>query len=82
MSERRTQTEWTFKKELIRKSIHLCSVIFLIAYVVVSNSVNHKVALLFLSFMLIILFELEYVRLETGEKIPFLRKLWEYRRDK
>ena len=82
MSERRTQTEWTFKKELIRKSIHLFSVIFLIAYVVVSNSVNHKVALLFLSFMLIILFELEYVRLETGEKIPFLRKLWEYRRDK
>ncbi len=76
------QELWSFKKELIRKSIHLFSVVFLVSYVLVSNSVNHKVALLFLSFMLIILFELEYVRLELGEKIPFVRKLWEFRRDK
>jgi dolichol kinase len=74
--------DWSFKKELIRKSIHLFSVIFLVSYVLVSNSVTPKVGLLFLSFMLIILFELEYVRLELGEKIPFVRKLWEFRRDK
>ena len=78
----KTIRNWSFKKELIRKSIHLLSVIFLVSYVLVSNSVNHKVALLFLSFMLIILFELEYVRLELGEKIPVVRKLWEFRRDK
>ncbi|OGF44651.1 MAG: hypothetical protein A2452_08040 [Candidatus Firestonebacteria bacterium RIFOXYC2_FULL_39_67] len=76
------EKKWSFKKEVIRKSIHLFSVIFLIAYVLVSKEVNHKVALLFLSFMLIILFELEYARVEVGAKIPFLRKLWEYRRDK
>jgi len=76
------EKDWSFKKELIRKSIHLFSVIFLVSYVLVSNSVNHKVALLFLSFMLIILFELEYVRLEIGEKIPLIRKLWEFRREK
>jgi len=74
--------KWSFKKELVRKSIHLFSIIFLIAYALVSKTVNHKVALLFLSFMLVILFELEYVRVELGAKIPFLRKLWEYRREK
>lgn len=74
--------KWSFKKEVIRKSIHLLSIIFLVAYVLVSKEVNHKVALLFLSFMLIILFELEYARVEVGAKIPFLKKLWEYRRDK
>ncbi|MCX5776974.1 MAG: SEC59/DGK1/VTE5 family protein [Candidatus Firestonebacteria bacterium] len=73
---------WNFKKELIRKSIHLFSVIFLVVYVLVANFVNHKIALLFLSFLLVILFELEYARVEVGAKIPLLRKLWEYRRDK
>ncbi|MFH1075141.1 MAG: diacylglycerol/polyprenol kinase family protein [Candidatus Firestonebacteria bacterium] len=76
------ENQWNFKKEIIRKSIHLFSVIFLIAYVLVSSSVNHKVGLLFLSFLLVILFELEYARVEVGAKIPFFRKLWEYRRDK
>lgn len=78
----KTERGWNFKKELIRKSFHLLSIIFLVSYVLVSNSVTPKVGLLFLSFMLIFLFELEYVRLDLGEKIPFIRKLWEYRRDK
>ena len=73
---------WNFKKELIRKSIHLAAVSFLIVYVLVANTVNHKVGLLALSFMLIILFELEFARVELGAKIGFMRKLWEYRRDK
>ncbi len=73
---------WDFKKELVRKSIHLSAVSFLILYVLVTNTVNHKVGLLALSFMLIILFELEFVRVELGTKVAFLRKLWEYRRDK
>jgi len=78
----RRKTNWSFKKEVIRKAIHLFSVFFLISYVLVSNSVNHKIGLLFLSFLLIILFELEYARVEIGAKIPLLRKLWEYRRAK
>ncbi|MEI7903860.1 MAG: hypothetical protein WCI43_00420 [Candidatus Firestonebacteria bacterium] len=73
---------WDFKKELIRKSIHIFSVSFLVIYVFVAGSVNHKVGLLVLSFMLIILFEFEYARVELGAKIPFLRRLWEFRRDK
>lgn len=74
--------EWNFKKELIRKSIHLFSISFLVIYVLVSNTVNHKVGLLILSFFLVILIELEYIRVELGTKIPLLKKLWEYRRDK
>ena len=73
---------WDFKKELTRKAFHLLSVSILFIYVLVSDQANHKVALLVLSFLLIILFELEYVRVELGAKILVLRKLWEYRRDK
>ena len=73
---------WDFKKELIRKSIHLFSIFFLVIYVLVSNSVNHKIALLILSFILVLLLELEFVRVELGAKIPLLRSLWEFRRDK
>lgn len=74
--------DWDFKKELIRKSIHLGSISFLFVYVLVSDSVNHKIGLLILSLMLIILLELEYVRVELGVRVPLLRKLWEFRRDK
>ena len=73
---------WDFKKEIIRKSIHLLSILFLVIYVIVSDQVNHKVGLFILSFILIILIELEYARVELGAKIPLLKKLWEFRRDK
>ncbi|MFH1823691.1 MAG: diacylglycerol/polyprenol kinase family protein [Candidatus Firestonebacteria bacterium] len=73
---------WDFKKEIIRKSIHLLSILFLSIYVFFAEAVNHKVALLILSFVLIILLELEYARIELGAKIPLIKKLWEYRREK
>lgn len=73
---------WNFKKEIIRKSIHLLSILFLSIYVFFTEAINHKIALLILSFILIILLELEYARIEIGAKIPLIKKLWEYRREK
>jgi len=80
MKEKKDKKEWDFKKELIRKAIHLFSVSFLIIYVVTAKTVNPKVGLFVLSFMLVILFDLEYVRMELGAKIPVLKYLYEYRR--
>ena len=71
-----------FKKELIRKAIHLLSIFFLIIYLFFAETANHKVALLILSFILIVLLEFEYARVELGAKIPLLKKFWEYRREK
>jgi phytol kinase len=74
--------EWDLKKEIVRKSIHIFSVAFLVIYVLVTDSVNSKVGLLVLSFLLILLIELEYARVELGAKIPILKHLWKFRRDK
>ncbi|MDD5132823.1 MAG: SEC59/DGK1/VTE5 family protein [Candidatus Nanoarchaeia archaeon] len=74
---------WDLKRELGRKAIHLLSLSFLIIYILVSSTFNHKIALLILSFMLIILIELEYLRIEIGAKIPILHELWQkFRRKK
>lgn len=74
---------WDLKRELGRKVIHLLSLSFLIIYVLVSSTFNSKIALLILSFMLIILIELEYLRIEIGAKIPILHELWtKFRRKK
>lgn len=74
---------WDLKRELGRKVIHLLSLSFLIIYILVSSTFSHKIALLILSFMLIILIELEYLRIEIGAKLPILNNLWErFRRKK
>lgn len=63
---------WDIKKEIVRKLLHLISLSFLVVYAVFSEYFTHKKALLALSLMLIILFELEYVRIELRKKIPII----------
>lgn len=75
--------EWSFKKELARKFIHLLAVIYLVIYILVSDMFDSQIALLVLVFMLIILIELEYFRMEIGMKIPIMSTIWKYvRREK
>lgn len=63
---------WDIKKEIIRKCLHLLSLSFLVVYALFNEYFTHKKALLALSLMLIILFELEYVRIELQKKIPII----------
>ena len=75
--------EWDFKRALGRKLIHVLSISFLIIYILVSSTFNHKIALFILAFLLIILIELEYFRVELGIHIPILGYLWKrFRREK
>lgn len=71
---------WSFEKELGRKAIHLSSVFFLVIYFVFYYVFNHKVALVALCALLVILLELEYVRIELKEKIPLVSFFWKFRR--
>jgi len=67
---------WNFKKELIRKAIHVLTVGILIIYAIAADTYNPKTALLILTFILIISLEFEYLRIEIGRKIPILGSLW------
>lgn len=74
---------WSYKKELVRKGVHVLSIWFLVAYVlmIVLFRSTH-LALLFLVFLLTILLILEYIRLEHSSDLPLLSILWKVRREK
>ncbi len=75
--------KWNFKNELIRKFVHLLSLFILFVYFLASDIFNPDIALIILTFILIIFLELEYLRLELGNKIPVLRIVWsKIRREK
>lgn len=74
---------WSLKRELNRKAFHLLSLFFLVIYIVASSTFSHKIALFILAFILTLLIELEYFRVELGMKIPILGKFWKkFRRAK
>jgi len=70
------------EKELVRKAIHLSSIFFLVVYFIFYYLFSHKVALVALCGLLVILIELEYVRIELKEKIPVISWFWKFRRRK
>jgi len=79
--------ELNFKKEILRKGIHLFSLSFLAIYIIVSDIFNREIALFALTLLLVILIELEYFRIELGDKIgkriPILNIIWKnLRREK
>lgn len=77
------EESWDFKREIGRKVIHLLSLSFLIIYAFFSSYFNHKIALIVLAFLLTILIEIEYFRLEIGKHIPILSYLWRmYKRER
>jgi phytol kinase len=74
---------WNFKNELARKFVHLLSIFILLIYFIASDAFNKQIALVILVLILIIFLEFEYLRIETGGKIPVLNKIWKYvRREK
>ena len=72
---------WGVRREFGRKLIHLFSLSFILVYLTFNTLFTHRMALLMLSFMLIILLEIEYIRIELKPRIPILSDLWKrYRR--
>jgi len=67
---------FTFKQELARKFVHFLSLFIILIYFLASDAFNQKVALVILTLILIVFIEFEYLRIETGKKIPLLNKIW------
>ncbi len=70
--------KWNFKQELGRKFVHLLSIFILLIYYLASDFFNPKLALFFITFILVVFIEFEYLRIETGNKIPLLNNLWKF----
>lgn len=64
------------KKEILRKLFHLMEVPLLLAYSVIRYVWSERVAISVLTAMLLILLEIEYVRLEVRPKIPQMLNLF------
>jgi len=60
------------KKELLRKFIHLLELPALLAYTIVATLYGVKFGILLLTALLIILLEIEYIRLEYKLKLPLV----------
>ncbi len=67
---------WDLAREVRRKGIHLLSVGFVIVFVLASGVWGKKIALLLLTALLVLLLEIDYVRVELRRKIPFVWRLW------
>lgn len=73
---------WSYKLEVARKGIHILSTSFILIYLAFAYLFSHTVGLFALAFLLIVLIELEYVRIEIGKKIPLISRLWAVKRAK
>lgn len=60
----------SLKKEILRKFFHLLEVPALLAYTLIRNFFNERLAILALTALLLILLEIEHIRLEYRPKIP------------
>jgi len=73
---------WSYTREVARKGIHLLSLSFILIYIIISGFFGHRVGLFALAFLLVILIEIEYVRIEMKAKIPIISRLWWVKRKK
>jgi dolichol kinase len=73
---------WSYKLEVARKGIHILSTSFILIYLIFAYLFSHTIGLFALAFLLIVLIELEYVRIEIGKKIPLISRLWAVKRAK
>ncbi|MBI5065324.1 CTP--2,3-di-O-geranylgeranyl-sn-glycero-1-phosphate cytidyltransferase [Candidatus Woesearchaeota archaeon] len=71
-------SEWDFSREFGRKLIHLLSLFFILLYFGTAHFFGHKAGLLVLAGLLIVLLEIEYVRIELKAKLPILSYLWKH----
>ena len=73
---------WEFKREIARKGVHLLSLFFIVIYVLFAWMFGHKAGLLALAFLLVLLIEFEYFRIELRKKIPVISWFWWVKRPK
>lgn len=66
--------------ELKRKATHFFGLLYIVVYLIINKFFNHKIALLSLTFILLILIILEFSRVQLKKKIP-LTFLHSLRRD-
>ena len=71
-------SEWDFSRELGRKLIHLLSIFYVLIYLITEHYLGPRAGLLALCGLLIVLLELEYVRIELKAKLPILSFLWSH----
>jgi len=71
-----------FKREVARKGVHLMSLFFIIIYLFFAILFSHRIGLLALAFLLVLLIEFEYFRIELGRKIPIISWFWWVKRPK
>lgn len=67
---------WGYKREIARKGVHLLSLSFILIYIIFAVLFGHRAGLLALAFLLVLLIEFEYFRIELRKKIPFISKFW------
>jgi hypothetical protein len=60
------------RKELLRKCVHLLELPVLLGYTVIASLYGPKIGILTLTVLLIILLEIEYIRLEYKLKLPLV----------
>jgi dolichol kinase len=73
---------WGYIREIARKGVHLLSLSFIVIYIVFAALFGHKVGLLALAFLLVLLIEFEYFRIEIRRKIPVISWFWWVKRPK
>jgi phytol kinase len=62
----------TIKREVLRKCVHLLELPVLLAYTILAALYGPKIGILALTILLIILLEIEYIRLEYKLKLPLV----------
>jgi len=77
-----SREKWAYEREIARKGVHLLSLSFVLIYLLFAILIGHRIGLLALAFLLVILIEFEYVRIELKKKIPFISMFWWVKRPK
>lgn len=77
-----TREKWAYEREIARKGVHLLSLSFVVIYILFAILFGHRTGLFALAFLLVILIEFEYVRIEMKKKIPFISRFWWVKRPK
>jgi dolichol kinase len=67
---------WDFKNELARKGVHLLSLFFIAIFVIVSESYGERLALFSLVILLVLLIEIDYLRVELKKKLPLINRFF------
>jgi phytol kinase len=66
--------QWSFMKEIGRKFIHLSILLAILIYAIIERTYGHQKAIITLTGILVLLFFLEYLRLDQHMTLPFLSK--------